>query len=214
MITIIQHHSKDGLGTIIEWISGRRMSIQLVEPNKYPLPDPNLIDRLIILGGPMSANDEDIPWLESELRFVRNFLSLEKPILGICLGAQIIAKVSGGVVNKCIVKEHGWHSIVNCGFYDFPANVFQWHSECFTLPPNASLQAHSMNGQNEAFITHDKSLAVQFHYEMNKEKMIEMAAHFGTPRTLLNSGRSTKFDEIYYDKLKISFFETLDRLFL
>jgi GMP synthase-like glutamine amidotransferase len=132
------------------------------------------IDLLIILGGPMSVNDEvKFPWLVEEKEFIRQAIAGGKPILGICLGAQLIANALGAKVYPNAVKEIGWFPITgrddnaNSDLFQFPASteVFHWHGETFDLPPGAQLIASSQACQNQAFQIGRSIIGLQCHLE-------------------------------------------------
>lgn len=108
------------------------------------LPEPKTIDLLVIMGGPMSVNDEAVyPWLRREKELIKSVIQLKRPVVGICLGAQLIANTLGTAVYAGPQKEIGWFPIVatqeDRQVFRFPATatVFHWHGETFDLPPNA-----------------------------------------------------------------------------
>ena len=109
----LQHVEFEGLGSIEPWLKAAGYEItntRLFESAK--LPDLKKIDLLIVMGGPMSVNDEDdFPWLVSEKKFIREAINSGKPVLGICLGAQLIASATGARVYRNPIKEIGWFPI-------------------------------------------------------------------------------------------------------
>ena len=135
----------------------------------YKLPAVADIDLLIILGGPMSVND-DIEWLSQEKNLIRSMIKYNKPILGICLGAQLIASVLGSTIfqNKK-GKEVGFGEIQKAtNQYDFlprKLNVLHWHGETFDLPKGATKLYSSVHCENQAFIYNDNVIGLQFHME-------------------------------------------------
>ena len=156
----LQHIPFEGLGSIAPWLEASGYEItgtKLFESAKYP----NLkeIDLLMILGGPMSVNDKDkFSWLASEKQFIHESINSGKPVLGICLGAQLIASALGARVYRNSVKEIGWFPIYgissnNNSIFSFPPSVkvFHWHGETFDLPSGATRLAKSDVCENQAF---------------------------------------------------------------
>jgi GMP synthase-like glutamine amidotransferase len=141
---------------------------------------------LIALGGPMSVNDEAaLPWLAPEKRFVAHAVRAEKRVLGICLGAQLLASALGAPVRRGTHKEIGWFDVrgeqSSTGVIQLPevASVFHWHVETFDLPAGAVRLAQSAGCKNQAFQLGPRVLALQFHLEMTPETVAEMVAHCG-----------------------------------
>jgi GMP synthase-like glutamine amidotransferase len=136
------------------------------------LPDIRQVDFLIAMGGPMSVNDEaEFPWLKPEKQFIREAIFHGLRVLGVCLGAQLIASALEARVYPNAVKEIGWHPIqavptVGDNFL-FPAEctVFHWHGETFDLPQGATLLARSAGCANQAFQLSRNVIGLQFHLE-------------------------------------------------
>ncbi|PNZ66494.1 type 1 glutamine amidotransferase [Staphylococcus croceilyticus] len=148
--------------------------IKLYESD-YKLPDIADIDLLIILGGPMSVND-DIGWLLQEKKLIKSMIEYNKPMLGICLGAQLIAKVLGSTLfqNK-EGKEVGFGEIQKVtNQYDFlpeKLDVLHWHGETFNLPKGATRLYRSEHCENQAFIYNDNVIGLQFHMETTEKTL-------------------------------------------
>jgi GMP synthase-like glutamine amidotransferase len=140
---------------------------------------------LIVLGGPMSVNDEDtFPWLVAEKQFIRDAVNAGKSVLGICLGAQLIACTLGAKVYTNDIKEIGWFPIEGTSSGDsltfsFPATleVFHWHGETFDLPPDAIRLASSQWCKNQAFQVGTSVIGLQFHLETTPESVEEIISH-------------------------------------
>lgn len=134
-------------------------------------------DALIFMGGPMSVND-DLPYIHQELRYIAQAVSRGKPVLGVCLGSQLIAKALGGRVYKNAVKEIGWAPVhwteaaardpLFAGLRS-PERVFHWHGETFDLPRGAEWLAYSGACRNQAFRVADNVYGLQFHLEVTPE---------------------------------------------
>jgi GMP synthase-like glutamine amidotransferase len=138
------------------------------------------------MGGPMSVNDErDFPWLLPEKQFIRDAIHSGTPVLGICLGAQLIASVMGARVYQNRVKEIGWFPVQGIAqessSFSFPATaeVFHWHGETFDLPPAAVRLARSEACENQAFQLGVSVIGLQFHLETTPQTARELIAHCG-----------------------------------
>ncbi|WP_163338814.1 type 1 glutamine amidotransferase [Desulfopila sp. IMCC35008] len=171
----LQHVPFEGLGSIENWLNNSGYEItstQLYQPSAK-LPDVDEIDLLIVLGGPMSVNDvQDYQWLLDEMAFVRKVIEKKKPVLGICLGAQLIAKLKEAEVYPNSEKEIGWFPVhfvktSTDSTFQFPEEVvvFHWHGETFTLPQGAVQIARSQGCKNQAFQIGRNVIGLQFHLE-------------------------------------------------
>lgn len=183
---ILQHLSFEGPGNIQPWLIHAGYEITLTVFSEDPrLPDPNKVDFLVIMGGSMSVNDEDkYPWLVEEKHFIRNFIATGKPVLGICLGAQLIASSLGAKVYPNKEKEIGWFLVnglqTNSPNFQFPISFcpLHWHGDTFDLPEGAVLLASSEATRHQAFQYGEKVLALQFHPEATAETLQDFTFHF------------------------------------
>ncbi len=149
--------------------------------DRQPCPDPAAYSALIFMGGPMSVND-DLPYLRHEVEIIAQAAARRQPVLGICLGAQLIAKAMGARVYPNAAKEIGWYPLqfteaaaldpLLCGI-DSPQEVFHWHGETFDLPSGAVLLASSTLCRNQAFHIGNVLYAFQFHLEVTPEMIAE-----------------------------------------
>lgn len=175
-IHYLQHVPFEGLGSIEQWAigHGHQLSVTRLYAGDH-LPALDRFDMLIVLGGPMSVHDEhEYIWLKAEKWFIRQVLEAGKPILGICLGAQLIAEVLGAAVTPAREKEIGWFPItLNDAFaltdlgrrLPRQAEVFHWHGETFSLPEGAVAIASSAACENQGFIYNEAIIALQYHLE-------------------------------------------------
>lgn len=177
-VLILQHGAHVDAGSILNWCAKRNAEIsfiKLYEPNpKFDSTDQ--FDLMVILGGTMSVNDEEaLSWLKPEKEFIRQMIESNTPILGICLGAQLIATALGVKVNKNPAIEIGWHSVRKVSniknIFQFPEalQVFHWHNETFQLPPNAVQLAESDACKNQGYQIGDRIIGLQFHPEVTLE---------------------------------------------
>lgn len=184
-IHYFQHVPFEGLGCIADWISrkGYKVSVTRWYANDTPPPLAET-DWLIIMGGPMGVYDQDkYPWLETEKNYIRDAIQQGKRVLGICLGAQLIAAAMGAKVYPNQQKEIGWfpvHFEKTAPLVDFmpvTATVFHWHGDTFDLPENSVLFASTPACRHQAFVYGDKTVGLQFHFEATEASVAEMLEH-------------------------------------
>ena len=176
---ILQHVPFEGIGSMSSWLSVRDASVTYTRfYESAVLPEPKALDLVIIMGGPMSVNDEAaLPWLKTEKQFIRDAVQRGVPVVGICLGAQLIASALGARVYPNREKEIGWFEIeATPGTNDvfrFPqkATVFHWHGETFDLPAGATRLAKSAACANQAFQIGARVIGLQFHMETTPESL-------------------------------------------
>lgn len=179
------HVPYEGLACIGDWAEekGHKLTETKFYEN-FTLPDIKMIDWLIIMGGPMSVNEEDkYHWLKTEKNYIKSVIENNKVIIGICLGAQLIADVLGAKVYKNEYKEIGWFPVnptreakQNILFSHLPEKltVFHWHGETFDLPAGATHIAENEACKNQAFLYKENVLGFQFHFEMTEQSIIAM----------------------------------------
>jgi GMP synthase-like glutamine amidotransferase len=184
-VLAFRHVPFEGLGLIEPALRLRRIEVDYADPYQpgTTRPDVARYDALIFMGGPMSVND-DLPFLRQEMDFIRQAIAQRQPILGICLGSQLIACAMGATVRRNAAKEIGWY-----GLQFTPAaaddrlfaglsqeTVFHWHGETFDLPPGAELLASSNLCRNQAFRAGEHVYGLQFHLEVTPEMIADWCA--------------------------------------
>ena len=182
----LQHVPYEGLGSIAPWLKSAGYQITATKfYESTSLPSLEKFDLLIILGGPMSVNDDDrFPWLRTEKQFIRQSIESGKAVLGICLGAQLIASALGESVYPNRRKEIGWFPIEGIPsqqkttFRFAPSvEVFHWHGDTFDLPEGAVLLARSEACENQAFQLGQNVIGLQFHLETTPESVQALVTH-------------------------------------
>lgn len=176
---IFQHADFESPAAILNWLTKNNFEISYT--NFYEnaeIPSIHNIDWLIIMGGPMSVNDEkEFPWLREEKKFIKQCIHSGKKVLGICLGAQLIANVLGSSIYNGKQKEIGWFPLKqiadpeNTFLIPNDIMVFHWHGETFDLPVEARLLASTEACTNQIFQLHTNVLALQCHLEMTPQSI-------------------------------------------
>lgn len=188
-LQVLQHVDYEDPGYISGWAYARGHTLEFSRvwvPGEL-FPDPKSVDGLIVLGGPMSVHDEDAhPWLKGEKRFIANAMAAGVPLLGICLGAQLIADVLGARVTPSPAREVGWFPVtfdqnVRLTGMSRPlpksVTVFHWHGETYELPHGATRIAHSEAVPEQGFIIGDTVVGVQFHLEATPLQLARFAPY-------------------------------------
>jgi len=180
-IVIIKHTESEGPGSIADHFRNTAFDLRTVELGKgEPLPaDLSEVAAVIAMGGPMNVYEEEkYPFLKSEDLFLTEVLRLEMPFLGICLGAQLLAKACGAAVKKAPAKELGWCEIsmtesadrdILFRGLDKKLEVFQWHEDTFGLPDNGVLLASAEVCRHQAFRAGKNAYGLQFHIEVTPD---------------------------------------------
>ncbi len=172
-VAVFQHAGNEPLGLFETIFAERGVTFEYVRLDEARDLPPVDASHLIFLGGPMSVNDEEqYPYLREEKALIRSYVREERPVLGICLGAQLIAAAFGAAVYPT-VPEIGWHAITSTGegvFARFPDRfrAFQLHGETFDVPPGGTLLCIGDAVQNQAFSV-GSAVALQFHLEPDVE---------------------------------------------
>jgi len=188
-VLIVKNTSEEGPGTIEDYLREKGSDYHILDLYDCKAEIPNVRDfsHLVIMGGPMAVYEMDhYPFLGYEVAIIRAFIKTGRPVLGICLGAQMIAHALGARVYAGGAQEIGWSrvtitpegmnnpviSTLSVNGEPF-AEVFQWHGDTFDLPRNAVRVATSELYQNQAFLYRDNVYALQFHIEITPEMIIE-----------------------------------------
>lgn len=181
-VHVLQHAPFEDLGSIRFCLDQRGAEISYTRCFAGErVPRLAEFDLLIAMGGPMSVNDEqDFPWLKDEKLLIQNAIARDIPVLGVCLGAQLIAGALGARVYPNPVKEIGWfpiHAVERAeSSFVFPSacTVFHWHGETFDLPEGATPLARSEACEHQAFQLKRNVIGLQFHLEMTPESTLAM----------------------------------------
>lgn len=195
-IHTLMHVPFEGLGCMEQWISKNNHTTSYTRfYEDYHLPNPDEIDWLIVMGGPMGVYDEAVyPWLAEEKAFIKQAIEKGKTVIGICLGSQLIAEVLGAKVYPNKQKEIGWFDLhltedgKNLEFlkgFEEKFPVFHWHGDTYDLPAGSIRLFSSEVCLNQAFLYNENVLGLQFHFEATADTLKEMVAH-GTSELIEN----------------------------
>ena len=183
-VRVFRHITCEGPGYFANVMDNYSIPYELISIDQGEIPPPDIdnVSALVFMGGPMSVND-DLPWIQQELEIIRNAVSAGLPVLGHCLGGQLICKALGGVVSANPVKEIGWLPVQKidndissdwlAGFNN-KATLFHWHGETFSIPEGATAILKSQNCAHQGFVINN-TLALQCHVEMTAPMVREWA---------------------------------------
>ncbi|HEV2968868.1 MAG TPA: gamma-glutamyl-gamma-aminobutyrate hydrolase family protein [Pirellulales bacterium] len=180
-VLALRHVAHEGLGTIEDVLRREQLVFSVVDLFHESLRtfNPEQLAGLIVMGGPMNVDETDrYPFLADEVKWIRQSVDAGLPVLGVCLGSQLLSKALGSRVYPNRVKEIGWYEI---GLTDAARSdqlfgdcrptetVFQWHGDTFDLPDGAVRLAHSEQCENQAFRFGRVAYGLQFHLEVTPE---------------------------------------------
>jgi GMP synthase-like glutamine amidotransferase len=226
-ILIVKHIPIEGPGKLGEYLERNGIGSQTVElslGDKLP-SSPQDFSAIVILGGPMNVYQEKrYSFLKEETRFIQQVLRTEVPLLGICLGAQLIAKAAGAKVYQAEAKEIGWYQVgltpagisspLFCGLPE-SLFVFQWHGDTFDIPEGGELLATSDGCPHQAFRYGNCAYGLQFHLEVTAEMIKEWMRSYDTElEQLIRAGVMNRRD-ILRDTYKVTdeYYKNACRLF-
>lgn len=177
-VIIFRHAATEGPGYFATYLSRHGIPWQVVkiDAGEAVPGDPRAFSGMVLMGGPMSVND-DLPWIPALLDLIRAAVDAGVPVIGHCLGGQLMAKALGGAVTRNPVKEIGWGRVDIVGHSPADAwfgaqlrsfDAFHWHGETFSIPPGAVRVLSSPYCENQAFAL-GPHFAMQCHVEMTEE---------------------------------------------
>jgi GMP synthase-like glutamine amidotransferase len=224
-----QHVDFEGPAMISNWTDAQQHTLTYTRfyDSQFMIPSMNELDGLIIMGGPMSVSDEkQYPWLKEEKKAILQAIEKGIPVLGICLGAQLIASTLGASVTQNRVKEIGWFELTmhsnetNKLIFgnDSQLNqvVFHWHGDTFSIPTGAMRLAESNACQNQAFLYKENVLGLQFHLEVTAVSLNNMLKHGKKeliPDTYIQSAQCILSGVTYIDQNHTLLYKVLEYLF-
>jgi GMP synthase-like glutamine amidotransferase len=212
-----QHVPFEALGAIEPWLAARDARITWTRFfADTSIPSPDSYDWLIVMGGPMSVNDEArLPWLRDEKCAIAAAIDAGKTVFGVCFGAQLIANAWGAAVTPNREREIGWWPIERVPGADAhpigralpaQAEVFQWHGETFEVPRGAVHLARSEGCEAQAFALGDRVVGMQFHLETTRESAAALVRHRPEdlkPGRYVQSGEATLADASRFERLRM-----------
>lgn len=180
-INILQHTPNEGPGSILDWAQAHGHQTFIYHPYQFGyLPTAEETDMLVILGGPMSPND-DLSWIKRERQLIQELLDKNVPLFGACYGAQQITKTLGYPVSKAPAKEVGWAPVYRKSTVipDLLEKLLalHWHEEMFEIPREADLLFSSDAVRNQGFVMNHRIVGLQFHFEPQADNVREMVVN-------------------------------------
>lgn len=220
----LQHAVFEDSANIAAW--ARQRGHEITRTRLYAdevLPGLDAFDCLVIMGGPMNIHEQDAyPWLIREKAFIARAIEKKRLVMGVCLGAQLLADCLGGHVTASPNQEIGWHrvtltlesrgSLLDVLPHEF--DVFQWHGDMFSVPPGARHLAVSPACPNQAFQYQNHVLAMQFHLDYSQasiRRMVDHCAHELVPGPYIQVDPALLVNARRVKVLEEQLFSVLDR---
>lgn len=220
---VFQHIAFETPGCILSWAEGAGASVRRTRFYRgEPPPHLDSFDWLIVMGGPMSVyRPDEYPWMKAEIRLIRQAVECGKTVLGICLGAQLIAAALNAAVQPHVHREIGWFTVTRTAAAEktylaacLPKTLeaLHWHGDTFALPRGAVPLVRSRGCENQGFLFGEQVVGLQFHPEMTPEILHDLIRHCGDeigqgpweqpPAQMLeDGGRFAAANRVMYDLL-------------
>lgn len=224
-VRVCQHVPFEGPGAITDWALDRGHDVAVTRLDRgESLPAPDGADLYVVLGGPMSVDDvEEYPWLGAERDFIRHALAADRAVLGVCLGAQQLARALGAAVQTHDHTEIGWFPVEATGvasdtvFGALPETypAFHWHGDRFAVPDGATLTATSEGCPTQAFVARDgRAVGIQFHLEATPESVRTLVDAAGVPESgpWVQDRDAVLDEDAPYDALRDCLYQLLDEI--
>ncbi|MFA5145882.1 MAG: type 1 glutamine amidotransferase [Candidatus Omnitrophota bacterium] len=193
-IVVLKHVGSEGPGTIADFFANTKWDLSVIDLGRESalLGELTNIDGIVSMGGPMNAYEEELyPFLKDEIAFLKKAVEEEIPTIGICLGAQLLARSCGATVKRAEEEEIGWYDVelTEDGLRDplfsgIPAKirVFQWHHDTFEIPAGGTLMAKGRGCLNQAFKVGANAYGLQFHVEVTPQMITSWIRECGELR--------------------------------
>jgi GMP synthase (glutamine-hydrolysing) len=222
-IHILQHADFESPGYIVDWALAKGHDLSFTKFHEaFSIPLPENIDMLVVMGGPMSVNDDDKhTWLTEEKEYLARIISKKKKVLGICLGSQLIAHVLGSRIYDNSQKEIGWFDIKKnqesenklLEILAEKTTVLHWHGQTYDLPKRCEKLFYSNITYNQGFTYMNRVFAFQFHLEISPtdlKKLIEFSTDDLTVGRYIQSPREMLSNVDRFSESKTLLFKILD----
>lgn len=226
-LIVLKHVPFEGPAAIADWAFSRGIPVEIVNLfAPHQLPDLSGSDWLVVMGGPMNVDEEQLyGFLAAEKMYLRDAIEQGRTVIGICLGAQLIARSLGAKVFPNREREIGWLPIelaesakAHSPFSEFPSSVevFHWHGDTFDLPPGAKLMASSAACSNQAFMVGKRAIGLQFHIETTPDSAAELlnccSDDLSKPGRFVQTAQEIAGTPEKFRRINKLLFDLLDRL--